>query len=62
MKRIEWATAIGRRAGEQLDPERLASNALGPVLDEHSAMIIRRAESRAQAVALVLASPEFQRR
>lgn len=62
MKRIEWAAAIGRRAGEQLDPERLASNALGPVLDEHSATVIRRAESRAQAVALVLASPEFQRR
>ncbi len=62
MKRIEWATAIGRRAGERLDPDRLASNTLGPALGEHARLAIRLAASRAQAVTLLLVSPEFQRR
>ena len=62
MKRIEWATAVGYRAGNFVDPPRLAENVLGSALSEHSGTWIRRAETRAQGLTLLLVSPEFQRR
>ncbi len=62
MKRIEWATTVGQRLAGVIDPLQRAQAVLGPALGEHSAMAIRRAESRAQGVALLLMSPEFQRR
>jgi uncharacterized protein (DUF1800 family) len=62
LKRIEWASAVGRATGDLVDPESLAERILGPVLDEHSLASIRRAESASQGLALLLAAPEFQRR
>jgi uncharacterized protein (DUF1800 family) len=61
LKRIEFATAAGRRVGSSIDPTARASEVLG-ALGEHTTMSIRGAESGAQAFALLLASPEFQRR
>ena len=61
LKRIEFATAAGRRIGDRIDPTARAGEVLGG-LGEHTAMSIRGAESGAQAFALLLASPEFQRR
>ncbi len=61
LKRIELATAAGRRIGSSIDPLARASEVLGS-LGEHTAMSIRGAESGAQGFALLLASPEFQRR
>jgi uncharacterized protein (DUF1800 family) len=61
LKRIEFAAAAGRRIGNSSDPLRRAGEVLG-VLGEHTTMSIRGAESGAQAFALLLASPEFQRR
>jgi uncharacterized protein (DUF1800 family) len=61
LKRIELAAAAGRRMGNRIEPLRLADEVLG-VLGEHTTMSIREAESRAQGFALLLASPEFQRR
>ncbi|HVJ29502.1 MAG TPA: DUF1800 family protein, partial [Gammaproteobacteria bacterium] len=61
LKRIEFATAAGRRIGDRIDPTTRAGEVLG-ALGEHTAMSIRGAESGAQAFALLLASPEFQRR
>jgi uncharacterized protein (DUF1800 family) len=61
LKRIELATAVGRRIGNSIDPLRRAGEVLG-ALGEHTTMGIRGAESGAQAFALLLSSPEFQRR
>jgi uncharacterized protein (DUF1800 family) len=61
LKRIEFAAAAGRRIGDRIDPTARAGEVLG-ALGEHTAMSIRGAESGAQAFALLLASPEFQRR
>jgi uncharacterized protein (DUF1800 family) len=61
LKRIEFATAAGRRVGSSIDPNARAGEVLG-ALGEHTTMSIRGAESGAQAFALLLASPEFQRR
>jgi uncharacterized protein (DUF1800 family) len=61
LKRIEFATAAGRRIGNALNPTTRAGEVLG-ALGEHTTMSIRGAESGAQAFALLLASPEFQRR
>ena len=62
LKRIEWAAAIGRAAGNRIDPVPLAEAILGAVADEHTIASIARAESGGQALGLLLASPEFQRR
>jgi uncharacterized protein (DUF1800 family) len=62
LKRIEWAAAVGRAVGERLEPVALGRNVLGETLGEHSALGIERAESRSQALALLISSPEFQRR
>jgi uncharacterized protein (DUF1800 family) len=61
LKRIEFAAAAGRRIGNSIDPTVRAGEVLG-ALGEHTTMSIRGAESGAQAFALLLASPEFQRR
>jgi uncharacterized protein (DUF1800 family) len=60
-KRIEWAVALGELAG-RAPPARLARDLLGDGAGETLVEALERAESGAQAVALLLASPEFQRR
>jgi len=62
LKRIEWAAAIGRAAGNRIDPVPLAEAILGAVADEHTIASLLRAESGGQALGLLLAAPEFQRR
>jgi len=61
LKRIEWGAAMGRRIGDRLDPLDLAGEVLG-ALGEHTELAIRGAESGAQALAMLFAAPEFQRR
>jgi uncharacterized protein (DUF1800 family) len=62
LKRIEWATAMGQRADPQRAPLELASEILAGSLSDHSRTAIARAASGAQALTLLLVSPEFQRR
>lgn len=62
LKRIEWATAVGERAGSGSQPVALATQALGAALSERTQTAIARAASAAQGITLLLASPEFQRR
>lgn len=62
LKRVEWAASVGRSAGNLADARRLADLAWGPALTSESRQQIARAESGAQALTLLLASPEFQRR
>jgi uncharacterized protein (DUF1800 family) len=62
MKRIEWSTVVGQRASAKQSPLAVADAALGSGLGDHSRTVISRAASPAQGFALLLASPEFQRR
>ena len=62
LKRIEWAGAVGRRVGDRRNALELANAVLPESADERTIASIRNAESGAQAFALLLAAPEFQRR
>jgi uncharacterized protein (DUF1800 family) len=62
LKRIEWASAVGNRVGSKAQPLDLGQQSLGAALAERTRTAIARAESGAQGLALLLASPEFQRR
>jgi uncharacterized protein (DUF1800 family) len=61
-KRVEWAHSVGGRLGGGVDARRLASQALGPWLGAGTRREIERAADGAQALALLLLAPEFQRR
>ena len=62
VKRMAWAQAFAARATSDRDPRDLAVQALGPRLRPQTATAIARAESRPEGFALLLMSPEFQRR
>jgi uncharacterized protein (DUF1800 family) len=62
IKRIEWAAAAGRQISDRVRPEELGDAILGPVFGDHTRTAVSRAESSAQGLTLLLASPEFQRR
>ena len=60
--RIEWALIIAQKLGADLDPAALANTALADAADAQLARLVGAAESKTEGVALVLASPEFNRR
>ncbi|MDE2449152.1 MAG: DUF1800 domain-containing protein [Gammaproteobacteria bacterium] len=62
LKRIEWADAVAQRIGSRRNAMQLAPQLLGSVLSAATREGIARAESAAQAIVLLLASPEFMRR
>jgi uncharacterized protein (DUF1800 family) len=63
VKRMQFAQGLGAVAGPRVqDPRALADATLGARLSPASATAIARAESRAEAVSLLLMTPEFQRR
>jgi uncharacterized protein (DUF1800 family) len=61
-KRVEWASRVAERLGAQTDARALARSSLGPALSGSTAQQIDRAADGPQALALLLLSPEFQRR
>lgn len=61
-KRVEWATHLGRRFGRYLDARALSENSFGPLLGAGTRTQLSRAADGPQALALLLMSPEFQRR
>jgi uncharacterized protein (DUF1800 family) len=61
LKRITWADLVAQRMGSR-NARDLAPQILGDSLSEDTAQAIARAESGAQALTLLLASPEFMRR
>lgn len=61
-KRLEWSARVGERLGGRLDARSIAERSLGPRLGEATRVQIARAADGAQALALLLMSPEFQRR
>ena len=62
VKRMQFAQAFSGAAVRDRDPNALAADALGARLSPATAKAIARSESRAEGFALLLMSPEFQRR
>lgn len=61
--RIDVAAGWGRQAaGSVPDPRLLVEQVLGPLVSTETRQAVARAESKPQALALLLMSPEFQRR
>ena len=61
MRRIDWIYGFAGRP-ELAEPMVLADATMGPLLAPATAEAMRRAGSRRDAITLLLASPEFQRR
>jgi uncharacterized protein (DUF1800 family) len=61
-QRLDIANQFGRRVTEPLEPKDLVEAALGPLAAPETREAVTRAESRPQAIALLLMSAEFQRR
>jgi uncharacterized protein (DUF1800 family) len=62
MKRIEWADAAGERLAVNHVPLDAAESMLGATVSARTRTALSQAESGAQALALLLVSPEFLRR
>ena len=60
LKRLEWSAVFGRR--ESASPTQVAASALGTLLSSATSRALEGARDRGQAMALLLGSPEFQRR
>ncbi len=62
-KRLEWAELAGRAmARGTADPLALAEDLLGPLISASTRAAVAQADSAAQGLALLVASPEFMRR
>ncbi len=62
IKRMAWAEAFSAQVAPERDPDAIARTALGARLSERTGKAVARAESRPEALSLLLMSPEFQRR
>lgn len=62
VKRMQFAQGFAAQAVQGRDPKSLAADALGARLTPATASAIARSESRPEGLALLLMSPEFQRR
>ena len=62
IKRMQWAQGFAAVVADRTDPNDLARQALGDRLTPPVAKAVSRAETRKEAFALLVMSPEFQRR
>jgi uncharacterized protein (DUF1800 family) len=62
MHRVLWASRVASRYEQGLDPVDVAASSLGAYARPETVTALRRATSSKQALALLLMSPEFQRR
>ncbi|MGF6381336.1 DUF1800 domain-containing protein [Paraburkholderia atlantica] len=62
VRRVEVAQRFGARVGDRLDARSLGQTLLAGSLSEPTATAVSRAESASTAIALLLVSPDFQRR
>ncbi|CAL79638.1 conserved hypothetical protein [Bradyrhizobium sp. ORS 278] len=60
--RLDISSQLGARLGNNLDPRELLELVAGDASSTETRRTIERAESRQQALALLMMSPEFQRR
>ena len=61
-QRLDVANSFARRFGGQVDPREVFEQVLAPLASNETRQVVLRAESRSQALALLLMAPEFQRR
>ncbi len=61
-ERLDIANQLARRMAPLVDPEGAVDLALGPLATAETRQAVARAESRPQALALLLMAPEFQMR
>jgi uncharacterized protein (DUF1800 family) len=62
LRRADWAMALAQRVAADHHPEQLFEATIAPVAAKSTALTVAHAPSRADALGLVLASVEFQRR
>jgi uncharacterized protein (DUF1800 family) len=62
LRRAEWCQTFANRIPDPPDPVELAAATLGDALPEETRQTISRAPDRRMGLALLLASPQFQRR
>ncbi len=62
MTRIQWALAAGQKLDGHADARDVAQGSIQPVASDRTMFHINNAPSPAEALALLIASPEFQRR
>jgi uncharacterized protein (DUF1800 family) len=62
MHRVLWASRVGAKYESGVEPTALATTSLGSYARPETLTAVRRAATSGQAVALLLMSPEFQRR
>ncbi len=62
MKRIEWSVALSEHVGDSHSALAASSAALGPLVTPLTQRSLENAASGSQSLALLLMSPEFQRR
>ena len=60
--RLRWALGLARRLGDEIDPRDMIDAALGSLADPVLRIAVAGSETRWEGVALVLASPAFNRR
>jgi uncharacterized protein (DUF1800 family) len=60
--RLDMANAYAQTVEDRVDPQSLLNTAIGPLASAETRHAVRQAESRVQALALLLMAPEFQRR
>ena len=61
-QRLDIANQMARRVAALVEPDAMVEAALGPLASHETKQALARAESRPQALALLLMAPEFQRR
>jgi uncharacterized protein (DUF1800 family) len=61
-QRLDIANQLAQRVADRVDVDAALENALGPLATAATRQAIARAKSRAQALALLIMAPEFQRR
>lgn len=62
MERVQWAHALAERIPNKPNPVAIADAALGPLASPSTREALKLAADPTQGLALLLASPEFQRR
>jgi len=62
LRRVLWASRVAGRYERGIDPVDLAASSLGAYARPETLAALRRASSASQGVALLLMSPDFQRR
>ena len=62
LNRIQWAKELGNRLPQSFDAVAIADAGLGPLLQADTRAAMKSSASPGDAMALLVASPEFQRR